>query len=372
MFQQRHDILPEATHDEFAREEFCSSLRKLFTTELWPGNRDVYAKRKLPEFMAEHGREPETLPEARDLMEESFYFRASNVLGRAAQELVWDTVGESIDRQLDVLNDKAKPRAGALGSVRVNPAMEMPRYIDAVDIHLMPGNFHTDRSDDDVFAGAMYDRGVYVFAFGGLGKTNDGLGVMTTEFVQDRFPDLKPKRILDMGCGPGFTTLPWKNMYPDAEVFGIDLGAPQIRYAHARAEGLGTAVHFSQQDACHTDFPDGHFDIVVSLLVTHEMPVPVIKAMYKEAYRLLAPGGVMLHDGVYSKKPNAFELMMLTWFGSNANEPFTAGFRAMDQHKAMTEAGFTPEQLFDGQRETVYLKGQLPPVAFVGAVKAAA
>ena len=52
MFQDQHAALPVASHDEFAREEFCASLRKLFTTELWPANRDLYGAQLLPAFQA--------------------------------------------------------------------------------------------------------------------------------------------------------------------------------------------------------------------------------------------------------------------------------------------------------------------------------
>ena len=68
----------------------------------------------------------------------------------------------------------------------------------------------------------------------------------------------------------------WKQAYPDAEVYGIDVGAPQISHGHARAISLGVAVHLSQQDGTATDFPDGRFDLVTSMLLTHEMPVPMI------------------------------------------------------------------------------------------------
>jgi ubiquinone/menaquinone biosynthesis C-methylase UbiE len=369
MFQEHHEILPQALHDEFAREEFCSSIRKLFTTELWPGNREIYAKKLLPAFVAKNGREPETMPEVKSLMNESFYFRSSNAFGRAAQELLWDTVGESVERQLDSLVEMAKPRKGDLGTVRVNPELPMPRYIESVDIHVMPGNFHTEIAADDVFAGALYDRGVYVFAFGGLGKQNEGLGVLISQFAKERFPDCKPKRILDMGCGPGFTTLPWKDLYPDAEVYGIDIGAPQIRYAHGRAEALGKAIHFSQQDATHTDFPDGYFDIVVSLLVTHEMPVPAMKAMFSESYRLLASKGIMVHDGGLAPPDTPFDLLMVSWFGMNANEPFSMGYRTLDFKKAFAEAGFSEEKIFQVLRQPVYLKDQLPPTSLMCAVK---
>jgi hypothetical protein len=42
----------------------------------------------------------------------------------------------------------------------LDPALAMPRYIEAVDIHVMPGNFQTETTRDDVYAGALYDRGV--------------------------------------------------------------------------------------------------------------------------------------------------------------------------------------------------------------------
>ena len=186
MFQDRHAILPEATQDEFAREEFCASLRKMFTTELFPGTNDVYYRHVLPAFEAKHGRKPQSPQEVKRIMDENFYFRGSNIVGRAIQELVWDTVGESIERQLDDLNERAKPKPGDLGTLRVNPDMKMPRYIEAVDIHVMPGNFQTEIAEDDVFAGALYDRGVYVFAFGGLGKQNEGLGVAQAEAAMER------------------------------------------------------------------------------------------------------------------------------------------------------------------------------------------
>ncbi|MEO7378533.1 MAG: class I SAM-dependent methyltransferase [Sphingomicrobium sp.] len=369
MFQERHALLPSETHDEAARYGFVSSLRKMFTTELFPGIRSVYQDKQRPGFVAKHGREPATVREASDLMQQSFYYRGTNVVGRAAQELLWDTVGESVERQLDELDAMAAPKPGDLGTVRTNPDMVVPRYIDAVDIHVMPGNFHTERSDHDTFAGALYDRGVHVFAFGGLGARNDGLGVATAAWVKENFPDLKPRRILDVGCGPGFTTVPWKEAFPDAEVHGIDVGAPQVRYAHGRAEAMGVAIHYSQQDGTATDFPDGHFDIVSSMLVTHECPQPVIRGLFKEAHRLLAPGGLTLHDGGATAASDPFDNLVTSWFGHNANEPFSAGFRSLDYDAALVSAGFKQENIVRGTREPVYLKGQLPPISFIGAIK---
>jgi SAM-dependent methyltransferase len=370
MFQQTHAVLPQASHDEAAREAFCATLRKFFTMELWPGVRDVYHSQMEPKFIQQHQRPPETIHEVEALLNEGTYFPAVNLLGRTAQEMLWDTVGESIERQLDQLIEIAKPKPNALGTLKLNPNLAIPRYVDAVDIHVMPGNFHTELGAGDIFAGALYDRGVHVFAFGGLGARNEDYGHAVVAFLKDRFPDLKPRRILDVGTGIGNVALPLADGYPEAEIFGIDIGAPMMRYAHARAESLGKKIHFSQQDYVATNFPDGYFDVVVSMLVTHEAPVPVLKALFKEINRILAPGGIMMHDGVL-KRPDRppFEEVMVSWFGSNANEPFTVGFKKLDFGEACVEAGFPRDGVFGGSRPAVYLQGTLPDVNFVGAVK---
>jgi SAM-dependent methyltransferase len=369
MFQARHAILPEATHDEFAREEFCSTLRRVFTSELWPANRAVY-EHELPKFVARTGQAPQSFREAREMMNRTFYWRGTQLVGRAAQEMLWDTVGESVERQLDTLNARAarlpkKP----LGSLRLNPDLAMPKYIEAVDIHVMPGNFHTELCEGDVFAGALYDRGVYVFSFGGLGPYNAGLGTTMSGFIKSRFPKFAPKRILDIGCGPGFTTTAFADAFPKAEVHALDVGAPLVRYGHLRAESLRKRVHFSQQDGSHTDFPDGHFDLVYSCLVTHECPVPVIKAIFRECHRLLKPGGMMIHDGASPQPKDAGTQLMTSYFGHNINEPFSVGMLALDYRKEFAAAGFPADAFFEGVCPPAYLKEQLKSVSYVGSFR---
>ena len=150
----------------------------------------------------------------------------------------------------------------------------------------------------------------------------------------------------------------------------IDVGAPQVRHAHARAEALGVEAHFSQQDGTHTDFPDGHFDLVASMLVTHECPVPVIKGLFKEAHRLLAPGGIMLMDGGAPKPNDPYVQMMTSWFGMNANEPFSRWFQGAGLSQSGRRGWLRAEErYFTAQRDPVYLKGQLPPIYFFGAIK---
>jgi ubiquinone/menaquinone biosynthesis C-methylase UbiE len=370
-FQARHDVLPEATHDEFAREEFCGSLRKFFTATLFPENAKLYKTQLEPAFIEKHGRPPANRLEVKKLMEDTFFYRGASLVGRTAQEMLWDTVSESAERQIEELQAKAASMEHPLGTLRLDPDAKIPRYLDAVDIHVMPGNWQCEFGPDDMLQGATYDRGVHVFAYGGLGEYNDGMGKALISFLRENFSHLKPRRILDMGCTVGHNTCVMAEAFPEAEVYGVDLGAPCLRYAHARAESLGYKVHFSQQDITKTDFPDGYFDLVFSILVLHEVPAETIKGLFKECHRVLAPGGAMIHDGWQRTEEgrDPFTQFISGWFEHNNNEPFSSNQGNLQYRAAFAEAGFDSDSFFQGMGEAVYLKGQISGTGFVGAVK---
>ena len=143
--------------------------------------------------------------------------------------------------------------------------------------------------------GAIYDRAVYIYAMGQMGLCNADMGDSTVAWLKQSHPDFNPSRILDMGCSVGHSTLPYSNAYPEAEMHAIDVAAPMLRYARARASSMGSAVHFSQQNAEFTEFETESFDLVVSHILLHETSSAAIKNVISECYRLLKPGGWMLH-----------------------------------------------------------------------------
>ena len=217
---------------------------------------------------------------------------------RIIQEFTWDTVGESIERQLPSLIERARrirERPSKFGTLRLDPDLAAPRYLNAVDIHAMPGGYHSEIVEDDVYAGALYDRGVYLFILGGLGANNEDYGDSLISFLAHNFADLRPRRILDIGCTVGASTLPFARRFPEADVHAIDVAAPPLRYGHARAELLGTAIHFSQQNAERTDFEDHSFDLIVSHGMAHETSNRALRNIFAECFRLLRPGGLMVH-----------------------------------------------------------------------------
>jgi ubiquinone/menaquinone biosynthesis C-methylase UbiE len=254
-----------------------------------------------------------------------------------------------VERALPALNATATLAAAtrpAGGSLRLNPNVKIPRAVTGLDVHLMPGCYHTEFAPDDVAAAAMYTHGTTVFGKGlRAGRPNDKGGVADSvaHYLKLRYPNFKPRRILDLGCTTGSNLLPYLDVFPDAEAYGIDVGAPVLRYAHARAEAAGVPVHYSQQNAESLDFEDGFFDLIVSSFFLHEISVASTRKVLKEAHRLLKPGGLMSHMELPpSNRCDAYYNFYLDWDTYYNNEPHYARFRARDFLGLCAEAGFDP------------------------------
>jgi len=339
--QHQHAALPAATHDELARQNFVQSLKVHLATRVSPGNKTVYEHRAAPRFSREHRRPPKDRHEVRSVMQHEPYYQTWSTLLRTSQEMMWDSVNVSVERQLPALRGQVAAKRDTLGSLTLNPDLPIPAYHTAVDIHCQPGGYHTELVPDDVAAGATYDRAVYIYAMGRLGALNDEMGQSVVLHLTEQYPDFRPARILDMGCTVGHSTLPYVNAYPDADVFAIDVGAPVLRYAHARAETLGKRVHFSQQNAEHTDFADASFDLIVSHILLHETSSAAIRAIMRECHRLLKPGGLMLHQEVPQYEGmSPYDAFILDWDTYNNNEPFWGTVHSMDLQKRAESAGF--------------------------------
>ena len=234
--------------------------------------------------------------------------------------------------------------------MRLDAKLKTPRYNTMVDIHIQPGGYHTDIVEDDIFAGALYDHAVYSYATGALGPLNDDMGQTVVKYLRENHPEFQPKRILDMGCAAGQSTLAYCDAFPRAEVFALDVGAPMLRYAHARAESMGKAVHFSQQSAEHTDFPDGHFDLIVSHILLHETSRKAVPNILRETHRLLSPAGRAVHSEVpafFKYNTDPFNQIGLEWEAHYNAEPFMPRLFEMDLVDEAESVGFESGRVKD-------------------------
>lgn len=356
-----HSARPVPLHDEAARQEYVVSLRQYSSRVLGAGNYQVFKSRVEPAFIKANGREPENGLELRDAMTSDPYYQFWSATQRNSQEMIWDSVIDTVERTLaETTASAAQPKQ--LGSLRLNPDLPIPRYNSVYDIHLQPGGYHTDQVEDDISAGAIYDLGVPIYSLQTMNTNTNGNGVTLVNYLKRAYPDLKPLRILDLGCTIGHTTLPFCDAYPEAEILAVDLGAPCLRYAHARANALGKTVHWSQQNAEALDFPDNHFDLVISTLLFHETSRTATLNIFKEIARVLKPGGVTVHfDGFKSRDYEPIIDFLGLWEVDNNNEKFLLTLKNMDVVNINTRNGLTNVR-FD---PTPYETG-LPPVKSKG------
>lgn len=345
--QHEHAALPRANHDERARQEFTKSLKQFVQQGLLPGLTPVYQHRAAKAFEKEHGKPPADRWDIRKAMVGDLYFQHYAATNRIAQELLWESVIGSVERQLPELEKAiADLTASNAAPLESDPAFPVPRYVSALDIHCMPGGYASEIDGNDIAQGAIYDRGVYLYAMGYMGPDNDDMGRSVCNYVKRKMPGFQPKRILDMGCTVGHSTVPFKEQFPDAEVIGIDVGGPCVRYAHARAKALGHDVSFMQRSAEDTGFEAGSFDLVVSHILLHETSGQAMPRIFRECHRLLKPGGLMIHaDLPPFDLMDPFTQFILDNETYYNNEPFWGAMRDKDQIGMARDAGFPAETI---------------------------
>lgn len=144
-----------------------------------------------------------------------------------------------------------------------------------------------------------------------------------------------PRRILDLGCGTGSTTLLLKQAFPDAEVVGLDLSPYMLVVAADKAQQAGCDIQWVHGTAEQTEFPEASFDLVTASLLFHETPPAIAQAILQEAFRLLRVGGeVVILDG------NQATLRHLPLLTNIFEEPYIGAYAEGSVDAWMGAAGF--------------------------------
>lgn len=344
-----HAMSPMPDFEEQARLDFAMALKGVLRGPMREALPVIYEKKVAPAWAEAHGRRPQAWREAADAMQDDTAYRWWSALSRAQQEFYVDVTSTVCERQHEELIERFRKITGGetKGSLQLGLNEPLPAYQGEVDIHCVPGSYFIERTEDDVWSGARSDLGSFIFSMGKHGALNEEKGLAGVAYVQNRFPDLKVERVLDLGCTVGLSTLPYCDGFPGAEVHALDLSAPSLRYGHARAEALGKAVHFRQGNAEHAPYPDGHFDLIVSHILLHETSRAGLEAIVAECFRLLKPGGVMLHVEVPVRRTDPFDQFLSNWDAAHNNEPFWSTLGEMDLIGPAVRAGFEPDDVFE-------------------------
>lgn len=331
----RFERIPDL--DLESRWDFTKGFR-IFTRRFSP-----IASKRIDRILESKGMDPKTemtMAEAMTLVEHDLLVQTSGRTWISNQLLTWKMLQDYYyDHADEYLAEMEAADNDGPGTLELNPDLEIPKYAKH-EIHMQLGGYV-----GDPFGGHIYHHGTNNFSVGSsrLGENEqDQVHIR----VAERFPlprDGKVKRILDLGCGIGRVTCALKERFPDAEVWGIDVGGPLVRYAHMRARDLGINVNWAQRLAEDTKFEDDSFDIVVSYILHHEVPTEFNKKIVAEAYRLTRPGGYFYPVDFRTRgdKGRAYAQYRRWWDHRWNMEPWAPGFVAFDFEGEIERAGFT-------------------------------
>lgn len=147
------------------------------------------------------------------------------------------------------------------------------------------------------------------------------------------------EHILDAGCGKGGSSF-WLAKNRGAMVAGITPVQTQIDDCKTKNKALGLEeqVNFLKADYTNTPFPDASFDVIWACeSVCHAAEK---KAFYKEAFRLLKPGGRLVMAEYFRTDrpfPKAKNDLLLSWLNGWAIQDIDT---AIEHRNHAQEVGF--------------------------------
>ena len=312
-----------------AAQRFLLSSKRYWTTTLYRKLCEEYCAR------CGSGREPREVAEVAEILEDLTLYRYFAWLERHLQRMKYSGrygLVRYYDERRSEYASALEPDAEAAPMLELNPNLKLPKYYTSVDIHCHPGGVWSDE-----LAGFVYEHGARTTT-PLLGRAHEDLHTRFTDFVA---AGGTPHSILDMGCGFGKSTRPFASRFGDAQIEGVDLSEPCLRVAAQRSLDVPARnTRYRQRNAEQSGYEDASFDLVTSTMLLHELPVKDMNAVFEEAYRVLEPGGRMMHLDFYHF-PDAFARFLLYGHGRRNNEPFMQPLAELDLPRTLRKQGFS-------------------------------
>ncbi len=166
------------------------------------------------------------------------------------------------------------------------------------------------------------------------GSFHDVLGIHAPQEVRD---------ILDIGCSVGISTLELHRYYHKqnhpVRTVGLDLSP----YMLAVAKTLDTNSEISEwlhAPAENTGLADNSFDLVTLQFVTHELPSEASTVLFREAYRLVRPGGAIAIVDNNPKSSVIQNLPPILFTLMKSTEPWSDEYYMFNIEETLEQVGF--------------------------------
>ena len=110
-----------------------------------------------------------------------------------------------------------------------------------------------------------------------------------------RLPEGNPRKVLDVACGTGDVSFRLHELFPDAEVTGLDLSPGMLAIARRKLAAMPAEarekISFMEGDSLRMPFADDTFDMVTVAYGVRNFER--LEDGYREMRRVLKPGGVL-------------------------------------------------------------------------------
>ncbi len=128
-------------------------------------------------------------------------------------------------------------------------------------------------------------------------------------------------RILEVGCGTGRTLRHLAAILPSAKLYGVDLSEAYLERARERVAHL-PRISLSQENGEALPYRDGHFDVVTSVFMFHELPRAARRRVLAEMARVVRPGGLVVVADSTQKSDSPSLTSVLEQFPKDFHEPY--------------------------------------------------
>ncbi|WP_328286041.1 class I SAM-dependent methyltransferase [Synechococcus sp. Nb3U1] len=159
------------------------------------------------------------------------------------------------------------------------------------------------------------------------------------QVLQARIPT-PPQRILDLGCSVGMSTFALQDLYPEAEVLGLDLSPYFLAIGNIRAKEQQRQVQWIHAPAESSGLPTASLDLVSACLLFHELPQSAARQILTEARRLLKPGGYFALMDMNPASPVYAQMSPAILTLLKSTEPYLDQYFSLDMAETLEQAGF--------------------------------